>query len=200
MCWNAQVSLNTFLFGAFGVSLALLNGYSITQLLFIISFVLIQLVEFFTWTYYDNKKLNAIIGLCGLIVILLQPVGAICLLGFNKESVMLILLYCSLMLPVVIRFFNKPLSYFKSYVGANGHLVWNWATKKNIHWYAVAVYMGFLFAPMLITRNWMLLAFVLFTLIISVYVFTKYDTWGTMWCWMANIIVFVLVIRLLSGC
>lgn len=74
MCWNQEVSLNTFLFSAFGSLLAYFNGViGLFHLLFFFSFISIQLVEYFTWKYLNNRKLNTILSKIALALILIQP-------------------------------------------------------------------------------------------------------------------------------
>ena len=67
MCWNATVSLNTFLFSIGMLCLMIYNnhytpykieGFNIYWYFFILSFCTIQLIEYFLWTHLTNKKLN----------------------------------------------------------------------------------------------------------------------------------------------
>ena len=68
MCWNAEVSLNTFLFSSFVLCLIIYNNtytqYKIKDFnniwiyLFFVSFILMQLFEFFIWRNVDNKLYN----------------------------------------------------------------------------------------------------------------------------------------------
>ena len=70
MCWNENVSLNTFLFSGFILALIIYNNsftkYKIQELnnkwvyFFIASFVFMQLIEFFIWRNIDNKFSNII--------------------------------------------------------------------------------------------------------------------------------------------
>ena len=65
MCWNEDVSLNTFLFSSFVLLLIIYNNlftkYKIQELnnpfiyLLIASFVFIQLIEFFIWKNINDK-------------------------------------------------------------------------------------------------------------------------------------------------
>jgi hypothetical protein len=74
MCWNATVSLNTFLFSFFGINFAYFNNViNIYEYLFCYSFISIQLVEYFTWKHLHNKKLNRLLSQLGLFIIFMQP-------------------------------------------------------------------------------------------------------------------------------
>ncbi len=66
MCWNATVSLNTFLFSFFAVNFAYFNNViNIYEYLFINSFISMQLIEYFTWKNLNNKNLNRLLSQLG---------------------------------------------------------------------------------------------------------------------------------------
>lgn len=57
MCWNQKVSLNTFLFSLFAASFAYFNNVlNFYTYLYFISFISMQLVEYFAWGNLNNKK------------------------------------------------------------------------------------------------------------------------------------------------
>lgn len=199
MCWNEQVSLNTFLFSCFGIFLAAGNGYNIYVLILLASFVLMQLNEYFLWKYLATKSFaNILFTKLTCVLIMLQPIASILLLHDQKQLMWRFLIaYAILGSVTIVVLSQKPASHFISHVGKNGHLVWNWIAKKNVHWYAIAIYFIFLIIPMVLTKEYFILALVLVTLFLSLYYFVKYDTWGSMWCWMANIIMIVIVIKIL---
>lgn len=68
MCWNKDVSLNTFLFSSFILILIIYNNkftkYKIHELnnnfiyFFLFSFILIQLIEYFIWKNLNNSFYN----------------------------------------------------------------------------------------------------------------------------------------------
>ena len=90
MCWNENVSLNTFLFSGFILALIIYNNsftkYKIQELnnkwvyFFIASFVFMQLIEFFIWRNIDNKYYNNIFSILATLLLLLQPIFSIMLL------------------------------------------------------------------------------------------------------------------------
>jgi hypothetical protein len=56
MCWNAEVSLNTFLFGMISMTIVLLlNKISFITILFTSTLSLIQLMEYYAWNNINNK-------------------------------------------------------------------------------------------------------------------------------------------------
>ena len=58
MCWNAEVSLKTFLVGIIGIGVAAFLGMSLPIVLFCLTIVFMQLIEYVVWTYYDDETVN----------------------------------------------------------------------------------------------------------------------------------------------
>ena len=59
MCWNAKVSLNTFLFSLFGTLFAYFyNVIGKFETLYYVSVISMQLIEYFTWKNLNNHKIN----------------------------------------------------------------------------------------------------------------------------------------------
>ena len=192
MCWNSTVSLNTFLFSTFVIFLAAFNGYNIPKLIFYASFVSMQLFEYFIWKNLNNKKKNHFYSIGAGYLLLLQPIASICLLWNVNRKIFWVLLSIYVLLVFVTS--RKKNDHF-AYVGENGHLVWSWLTRKTINIQLVTVYMIFLMLPMLLAKEYTLFAYVFLTLIVSLYFFTKFDTWGTMWCWFANMLLFFVLLK-----
>ena len=189
MCWNAAVSLNTYIFGLFASSFALYNGA--TNLLgFILfqSFVIMQLIEYFIWTKtFSNRLLSQI----ALFVILCQPVFNILKIEKKPQWIPYLLLayfvFIGILYTLVI-----PLNTveFSSVPSKNGHLAWNWF-KWNI--YIIAIWYLFLSVRWIIDGMYLILAFVTLILALSIILYKETYTWGSMWCWLANLISFYFV-------
>ena len=197
MCWNAEVSLNTFYMGIFGILLALLNKTSYVNIFYYLTVVLMQLLEYFGWTYYNNMNANFIVSLCISFLLLIQPIASILTLyAFkNKHNIMknMLIIYISLLfIYLLTNKFNKNMYYI--YKGSNGHLVWNWLSKKNINILHLLIYLFFFIYPLYIGKLYIPLFAVIGTLLISLYTYYKYDTWTSMWCWIASIIIFFSLI------
>lgn len=184
MCYNASVSLKTFLFGFFVAIIAyytkIIPNYSIIILL---SFSLMQLLEFFTWTYYDNKKINKFLSIIGLFIILIQ----IILLNYyypdkktSKILISLILIFLILFIIFELRNIN-----FSMKRGKNKHLIWYWLDLPII-W--IIIGLSFYLIPIFLTKNILIILFTIIILGFSLYFYWKYKTWGTMWCYFSNIL------------
>ena len=81
---------------------------------------------------------------------------------------------------------------FSTVRAANGHLAWKWLQPHPI---VAMVWLAFLIAPFIIRRNYMFATYILATFIISVVTYINYGTWGSMWCWMYNMIWVVLLAK-----
>jgi hypothetical protein len=183
--------------GLIGILYGYINKYPITELLLFLSFTSMQLVEYFIWTYYDNKRLNHIFTLIGALLIGIQPIMSMLMLKDVNKYMMYILLsiYLSYRLYKLIykNDWNEP--NIISYKGENGHLVWSWIKKSNIDYLTVIIFLICLLLPLLLCGKLDLFIYALITLVISIYYFTKYDTWTSMWCWSLNFWVLFIIIK-----
>ena len=123
MCWNAEVSLNTFLFSSFVMLLIMYNNKytqykiqfiegidNIWAYIFMFSFIFMQLIEFFIWKNINNPGLNSLFSILASILLLIQPIASIMLLSSNIRMYMLIP-YILLFIPVCIyKFITKKMN------------------------------------------------------------------------------------------
>lgn len=191
MCWSAEVSLNTYLFSTFACFFAFFNGIIPLQSVFFLqSFMMIQLVEFFIWSKtFSNRAISQF----GLFVILLQPIFAIlCVETYKKYIPHLLAVYFAFLL--ILFTLVKPWSSinFKSAPGPNGHLSWYWLDFPR---WAIITWLAFLVVRFVIDKEWLNAAFIIVTFTTSYIMFNKTLTWGSFWCWIANVIAFYLVLK-----
>jgi hypothetical protein len=190
MCWNASVSLNTYIFGLFASSFAYFNGVTnLLGFLFYQLFIIIQLIEYLIWSKtFSNKLLSQI----ALFVILCQPVlNIIKIEKFPAIIPYLLAAYFAFIIILYTIIIPIDTIKFSSVPSKNGHLSWNWL---NWNIYIIAIWYAFLSFRWVIDQMYLPLIFVTITLIISIILFRDTNTWGSMWCWIANIISFYLVI------
>lgn len=198
MCWNASVSINTYIFSVFASLLALVNnGNIITVEGFFLyqSFCTIQLIEYFVWS---NTFSNKILSQLAAALILSQPLFSSFLLNhyphLKKYLIPIIIAY--LLFLMIFMYIWKPWSKvnFEMSKSENGHLSWKWMKLPLI---LVIVWLAFFLIPFLITRQYLLFCFTLLTAVITYIFYSKDLTWGSLWCWVANILSFVLVFKVL---
>ena len=103
MCWNENVSLNTFLFSGFVLMLIIYNNsftkYKIPELnnkwmyLFIASFVFMQLLEFFIWRNINNAFYNNLFSIFAVLLLFIQPIASIMLITNMQIRKSLLMIY-----------------------------------------------------------------------------------------------------------
>lgn len=201
MCWNATVSLNTFVIGVAAIVLAYINNYKWYFLVFLMSFVIVQLLEFLLWTFLDNKRINTILTFLVVCVIVIQPVAAILLITEKSKDIRnkLMITYCILigLALLFILSMNKNIgSYMKTVVAQNGHLSWKFFTIKYIILLEI-VYAVFFFGALLLFGNHLIIAVALTTLLLSLYYMQGEKTYATMWCWTANIVSLYIIAKII---
>lgn len=189
MCWNAEVSLNTFLLATSICMMSIINRVmNVWWALFYMSYATIQLIEYFLWKNLDNPARNRIISFIGFIVICFQPIASILMLNGEKgkEELRDNLLLAYLVYLVIICFaiLNTDIIKFNTRVASNGHLLWEWIP-QNVLW--MLPWMVLFFIPILMTATIVPKVFALSILVISYITYWKYHTWASMWCWFAGI-------------
>jgi hypothetical protein len=210
MCWNADVSLNTFLFCSFALCfIYLANTYTKYKTptfenpftyLFLFAVVSMQLIEYFLWKNLTNKSLNHYYSKIAWIVVISQPFFLMLMIqGWLRYG--MIGLYGLFWLIFSYLHPNFGGTDFYTSVGKNGHLNWEWMNgkfpNKNKVKYIHLVYLFFYVASLLLIHNIWLSMFILISLVFSVFFYYSYETWGTMWCWYVNLFLLYFVIHIL---
>jgi len=202
MCWNENVSLNTFLFSSFVLALIIYNNsftkYKIQELnnkwvyFFIASFVFMQLIEFFIWRNINNKFYNNIFSILATLLLIIQPILSIMIVTDIKLRNLLLISYLLLAVPYSIYKFSN--THIHSEISELGHLSWNFfdtAPIVSIGWLFVLLF-SFVYE-----KKWIGLVFGLSALIIAFFNYTKDQTMWSMWCWSVNSIMIYYAIYLL---
>jgi len=178
MCWNARVSLQTFLFSTiplilcYYLGLIKKNRYIIFQ-----TFVTVQLIEYFLWTYLDTPW-NSFFSKLGLFVILLMPFNSILLSTIPYKWYLLV---CYLLFVGYILTF--PID-FHTTIAKNKHLSWDW-----LRFPLPLILLWGLFFLIPCLNNFSIISlftFVTFWVTLFTYYYT--NTFGSMWCWIGNFI------------
>jgi hypothetical protein len=218
MCWNEHISLNTFLFSSFVLGLIVYNNtytqykipeFSIFVILFTLSVISMQLVEFFLWRNIKNKAYNHLFSIIGSIVIGIQPIAAAFIIQNNFElSRTLATLYLftiALISILYASFYTVKIP--TTVVSDSGNLHWKWMNEDTYIFHIfIAVWVIFFFTPFFynafqdlsFTNYWIYT--LLFAAISFIYIFisfSKYGTSSSLWCWVANSIFIFYAFKLL---
>ncbi len=191
MCWNEDVSLNTFLFSSFVLLLIFYNNtytqYKIEQFnnvwiyYFFISFISMQLIEFFIWRNINNTFYNHFFSTMAAILIFIQPIITLMLLPNIALKNNLLITYLIFFIPYFI--YKFVTNNMKSKISNKGHLVWLFFDTNII------LFLGWLFFflfSFFYTRMIPTLIFGIVLFCISYYNYYEDKTLGSMWCWIVN--------------
>ena len=206
MCLNQYVSLNTFLFGIFGLLLiAMNNKYSQYKLpffnnsyayLFMLSFIIMQFFEFILWRNLDNFPINHIVSLLGFLLLTIQPITSLLLLDNIPFRNNLLLMYS---IPTFIfAVYNIFTTNIHTVLSPSGHLYWKWTSYKNnlLRFLVIPFYCVFLFFPLLYNKYYNSLL-ILLLYFLAIYFFGKDGSSGSIWCLSVNSIILFFCLQIL---
>ena len=169
MCWNQEVSLNTFLFSSFVLGLIIYNNaytqYKIHELnniwvyVFFACYISMQLIEFFIWRNINNKYYNRLFSTIACCILLFQPIASLMLLSDIKIRNLLLGLYILLAGPYTI--YNFSIKNIHSIKSENGHLRWIFFQAQPIFW---IIWIFFFLFSFLYNRAWSGFFFITITL------------------------------------
>ena len=196
MCWNKDISLNTFLFSSFVLLLIMYNNkytqYKIKELdsvwvyLFIFSFILMQLIEYFIWRNINDPIYNNIFSIMATLLLFIQPIASAMLIPSKTVSSNIITLYLLLTGPLTIyRLFTKKIS---TTISPLNHLSWDLVLYKNniVESLLCVGWLIFFLFPLFYIGELFAFLFGSLTLMIILYNYYKDGSFGSMWCWIVN--------------
>jgi len=194
MCWNASVSLNTYIFASFATLFSYFNRgangiTSIQSLIFYQSFIIMQLIEYFIWSKtFSNRLLSQI----AFVIIYIMPMLNIILIK-SQPKLIPYLLYAYIVFIGILYTFIIPLNTvdFSTLPSKNGHLSWNWL---NINIYIILIWHAFLSVRWIIDKMYLQFIYVTLLLIIILILYKDTNTWGSLWCWIINSIALYLIL------
>ena len=161
----------------------LINTIDYKYLLLPLTVSSMQLVEYFAWKNINNKEAIAIISLMGMSLILLQIVIINITVLHGKELIIILILILLASLVILTYVINN--NKLRMEKGVNGHLMWHWADIPiPLLIFILSFYFYASFRNNGKFRLIIILAFIL--LLISIYSYYRYKTWGSMWCYYSN--------------
>ena len=215
MCWNADVSLNTFLFSCLALGFVYYtNTYTKYKTpLFdnpiayaaVLSFVSMQLVEYFLWRNLKNREWNRVFSRFGLGLLAIQPfLFALLVPSLAVRSLLLYLYFAALFVYITIyAFFTDG---FPHAVVKNGHLSWIFSIfltdghSTSIRWLIRLLnfmWTSILFYSVYLTGEYVFFTLALISILYLLYKYYNDNTWPSLWCWTVNIYMLWLVFRIL---
>ena len=207
MCWNKDISLNTFLFSSFVLCLIIYNNaytqYKIDELnnvyiyIFFMSFILMQLIEYFIWINIKNPLYNSIFTALATLLLIFQPIASTMII--SNYTVKKRLLQSYLLFILLLLIYRFDIKFLNSSVSNLNHLRWNttFSVKYVSDIIGFIIWLFFFLFPLFYSGNTFALMFGLFTLMLTTYNYYKDDTIGSMWCWIVNTVMIYYAIYLL---
>jgi hypothetical protein len=200
MCWNQYVSLNTFVFSTFVLLLMIYNDkytpYKLNHTngiyfyFFVLSFSLMQLIEYFIWKNINNKEKVRTISIYGQLLVLLQPIASLLMLKDLLLKWVMIILYS---IPASILFVSSNKKNYKTTV-LNGHLKWNW---MPVSYLMYGLWLFFLMFSFVINGYYKYIIAAVFLFLITYWSNYNNGTAGSLWCWTINFFMIFFAIYLL---
>ena len=191
MCWNQDVSLNTFLFGSFMLALVFYNNsytkYTIPDIhdrwvyLFFVSVISMQLIEFFIWRNIHQPFYNQIFTSLALLLLVIQPIVSMMMVKNIPLRHLLLISYLFLAIPYSI--YTGLTTQIRSVISKNGHLRW---IQFPLHLLVWVVWLFFFLFSAVYEKRWSGIIFGLITLVIAFINYRQENAVGSMWCWMVN--------------
>lgn len=193
MCWNANVSMNTFLLGIFAILLGLKNNLLTPyESIYYLLFMSMQLVEYVTWNHLNNQSINTLMSKLGMMIIVMLPFVGIITFSKRNHHIWFLLSVYMLFLLFVFPFQNTD---FKMSRAENGHLAWHWL---NVPFWIPIIYFFIWLSPFILQARFVriLINSVIFFVIYATYL--KSSTWGSMWCWIGNVFSLYIIASVFS--
>ena len=207
MCWNSDISLNTFLFACFALTFIYVTN-TFTKYksptfknpliyLFLFEVASMQFIEFFLWRNLNNKNINKQLSILASFVIILQLITLILIVKNNHIKytllIVLALTFCGFYLYST---FTNNIN-FSTSIGENGHLVWEWMNFKGFENIFLIIFLSLYIIPSLLIDNSIITLFLMISLLASLIFYYKYKTWGSMWCWGINLFLLYFIVDIL---
>ncbi len=188
MCWNASVSLNTYIFGLFACAFAYFNNkISLLEFFNLQSFMMMQLTEYFIWS---KQFSNRLVSQLSYILILSQPFFGLLTIDKPIKNVLIFLYICFVAVVMIL----KPWSSidFRTIPAENGHLAWYWL---QFSFPLMIIWFLFLISSQALKSKWILILCASISVSISYILYHKTLTWGSLWCWISNVFAVYLIYR-----
>jgi hypothetical protein len=207
MCWNENVSLNTFIFTTSVLAFIWYNNtytqYKLkdfkTPFLYLLffTFTSMQLIEYFLWKSLKTKdhKSNQLFSMIGWIIIrIIQPLAILLIIpkGYDIIKYSLSIIYfLTLTIVSIYKQIYNPID-FTTPIDNNGHLYWKWLDLYNYERIVFVLYIIIFFTLIL---TYPIATSIL--LLLLVYDYFKYANFSSMWCWMCNSVLLYFLFKIL---
>lgn len=210
MCWNENISLNTFLFSSasllFIYYASTYTPYKLPEFvnnpylyLLCLSFIVMQGIEFFLWKsiHTKNKPMNQVFSFLGWsLIFIAQPIALAMFLAHQFPKLFIerwLLVYAAVFLLIFgYKWVYNTLA-FRTTATSTGHLFWNWNILNGAENIILVFY--FAFALSVFAALPWFTAYVFFLLFLCNILYT--GSISTMWCWVINSVMLLFLVKIL---
>jgi hypothetical protein len=176
MCWNADVSLKSWVFSLVGLAFGLWGGVEWRLLLIGTIFSFMQFVEYNLWTHLKDPVQNKFWSRVGQATVWAELFGAANLIE-RPDLRNLFFGLNALYIFIADGVFGQK--NIKTTVGPNGHLVHNWYSNTPLHYVLPLL----LVIPVWLQSSLSLSILLTATVLISGYFYTNTGEFSSMWCY-----------------
>ena len=210
MCWNENVSLNTFIFTTAVLIFIYYNNtytqYKIKEFddkfiyIFVVAFTSMQLIEYFLWKSINgkNKSMNYLFSIIGWITIrIIQPIVMLSLLPVKYalyKTISFIVYFVTLLGYVIYKYLYNPIN-FVTNVGKSGHLEWKW-TNVNHRSFDLIINLFYFLCYIPAFLKFPILTSAVFMILLITYLKYKLEA-GSLWCFFSNSILIYILFKIL---
>jgi hypothetical protein len=201
MCWNADISINTFIFACFALVFIFFASFTKYKLesfnplvyLFIFEVALMQLIEFFLWKNLKNENNYVLTKMAAYLVLLHVPTLMFMITNIQIRNILLFIYGIFVLFLLSMKSFYEQKT-FHTTVSKNGHLLWGWV---NNHTNLIYIYIFLYAISVLFTNNIELILMVIGTLFVTLFFFFKEHTFTSIWCWSTNLFLLYFIVKIL---
>jgi uncharacterized membrane protein (UPF0136 family) len=167
---------------------------NVYKYLFLVSFVTMQLLEFFAWRNLKNRGVNLFLSVMISLLLFLQPIASMMLLENESLKTSLIGWYIvfSFLVFLVEIYFKREKSWgvveksISISVSPSGHLQWKQTHNPLFDSLTVLIWMYFFMFSFFYNGEFATILFALLLFAACVYGYYKDGSYKSMWCWLVN--------------
>jgi hypothetical protein len=149
-----------------------------------------QLIEYFIWSKtFSNNLLSKL----ALLSILSQPIFNIIRIK-TYPSIIPFLIFLYIFIVIIWFIYITPINKinFASIPSKNGHLSWKWLDQSMA---SLFIWYIFLSSYWILENNYLSFFIISIFLFISIALYKDTQTWGSLWCWLCNVVSIYLIFK-----
>jgi len=168
---------------------------SVFVYIFFISFIAMQLIEFFLWRNINDKDMKRNLSILGAFLLMLQPIASLLLLKNDAFRKILLTIYT---IPGFAYFIYKIKTQpINTTITKAGHLRWNWIQLDDNKIIGF-IWLLFLYIGVFAEKKYFGAGIItILLLVFSYHSYNKEGSYGSLWCWSINLLMIYYAIKLL---